>query len=131
MQRTYTRKDSSTITINVKKNFHDECEWRYVPNANVLHSLETESVIANQELLKYTNEFSNSLQNERFKDLWLDFSYDDIRYIVVPSLHDRIEIINTIIDLDNTLFKNQENILMQKYILISKILVLSEIRKDW
>ena len=60
-----------------------------------------------------------------------EYNYDDIRYIIVPDLHSRIDIINTIMAIPDEQFDNQSQILMQKYILISKILVLAEIRKDW
>ena len=71
------------------------------------------------------------LEHEKYRKLWLEFSYDDIRYIIVPDIHDRIEIIKTITALPDSCFDNQDDIPMQKNILISKILVLAEIRKDW
>ena len=43
----------------------------------------------------------------------------------------RIEIIKTINDLPDSCFEDEDDIVMQKYVLISKILVLAEIRKDW
>jgi hypothetical protein len=130
MQRQITRNDSS-ITVELYKNFHDEREWRYVPNADVLTSLKIESIIANPKILPFANEISKSLEHERYKTLWLDFSYDDIRYIIVPNINARIELIKTISSLPTSCFENQDDISMQKSILISKILVLTEIRKDW
>lgn len=131
MQRKITRSDSSSAIVEIYKNFHDECEWRYVPSANVLSSLKTESIIANPLLIPFANEISNGLENEKYKALWLDFSYDDIRYIIVPDILARIDVIRTITDLPDSCFESQDDISMQKSILISKILVLAEIRKDW
>lgn len=53
----------------------------------------------------------------------------DIRYIIVPNTLARIEIIKTITDLPDSCFENQDDILMQKNVLISKILVLEEGKK--
>lgn len=131
MQRNFNRNGSSSIFVEIYKNFHDEREWRYVPNAEVLSSLATESIIANPGIIRLSNEFSKGFENERYKSLWLKFSYDDIRYIIVPDLYARIDTIKTIMELSDSHFENQDNIPMQKSILISKILVLSEIRRDW
>ena len=131
MQRRITRSDSSSAIVEIYKNFHDECEWRYVPSANDLSSLRTESIIANPLLIPFANEFSEGLKIEKYKALWLDCSYDDIRYIIVPDTLARIDIIRTIMDLPDNCFENQEEIAMQKSVLVSKILVLAEIRKDW
>lgn len=131
MKRKITRSDSSSAIIEIYKNFHDEREWRYVPNVEALTDLNTESIIANPYIIPLADEISKGLEQDRYKKLWLDFSYDDIRYIIVPDILSRIEIINTITDLPNSCFENQDDILMQKNVLISKILVLEEIRRDW
>ena len=131
MKRRITRSDSSYATVEIYKNFHDECEWRYVPNAEDLTALNIESIIANPHIIPLANEISKGLEQDRYKKLWIDFSYDDIRYIIVPNINARIDIIKTITDLPDSCFENQDNILMQKNVLISKILVLEEIRKDW
>lgn len=131
MKRRIKREDSSPLSVELYKNFHDECEWRYVPSPEIMASLEMESVLAAPGIISMYNEINKGLENERYRALWLDYSYDDIRYIIVPDLSARIETIKTILDLPATQFNNQEDIPMQKNILISKILVLSEIRKDW
>lgn len=131
MKRRIIRSDSSSATIEVYKNFHDEHEWRYIPSSEALSSLKTESIIANPTMIPFSNEISKGLENDRYKALWLDFSYDDIRYIIVPDIYARIDIIRTIMDLPNSCFESQDDIPMQKNVLISKILVLEEIRKDW
>lgn len=131
MKRRITCSDSSSVTIEIYKNFHDEREWRYVPAPDVLSSLNTESIIANPHMISFANEISKGLEQEKYRKLWLEFSYDDIRYIIVPDTHARIELIKTISNLPNSCFENQDDIPMQKNILMSKILVLAEIRKDW
>ena len=131
MKRSITRRDSSSATIEIYKNFHDEREWRYVPDAEALTTLKIESIIANPHIIPLANEISNGLEQDKYKRLWLDFSYDEIRYIIVPNTLARTEIIKTITGLPDSCFENQDDILMQKSILISKILVLEEIRRDW
>lgn len=131
MKRKRSRSDSTPAIVEIYKNFHDEHEWRYVPSADVLSSLKTDSIIAHPALIPFSNAISNRLENERYRELWLDFSYDDIRYIIVPDIHARIDIIKKIPELPSSCFETQDDIPMQKNILISKILVLEEIRKDW
>ena len=131
MKRRITRSDSTHATVELYKNFHDECEWRYVPSGSILSSLNIDGIIANPTVIPLCNEISRGLENESYKDLWLKFSYDDIRYLIVPDAHERVEIIKTIMNLPDECFENQENIIMQKSVMISKIIVLSEIRKDW
>lgn len=132
MQRKITlHGNSRSAAVNIYKNFHDEHEWRYVPNADILSTLKTESIIANPYIIPLASKISDELENGRYKALWLDFTYDDIRYIIVPNILARIDIIKTITELPNSCFEDQNDIPMQKSVLISKILVLAEIRKDW
>ena len=131
MKRRIIRRDSSSATIEIYKNFHDEREWRYVPNAEVIADLKMESIIANPNAIHLFNEINNSLANEKYRGLWLNFSYDDIRYIIVPNIQARVNIIKTINDLPDECFENKADIPIEKHILMSKILVLEEIRKDW
>lgn len=134
MKRTIKRNNSENVSVEIYKNFHDEKEWRYVPNPTALSAAKIERIIANPNILNLRDGIKNindNLATEKYRPLWLEYNYDDIRYIVVPDLHSRIDIINTIMDIPDEQFDNQSQILMQKYILISKILVLEEIRKDW
>jgi hypothetical protein len=133
MKRTISR-NNKNVSIEFYKNFHDEKEWRYVPNPAVLSVAKMERIIANPNILNLRDsiiDINNSLVTEKYRPLWLKYNYDDIRYIIVPDLHSRIETINTIMNIPDERFDNQSPVLMQKYILISKILVLEEIRKDW
>ena len=131
MQRSVKREDESSITVEIYKNFHDEREWRFVPSGDILAPLHLESVIANPNIIPLCNEINKRLENEQYKDLWLTFSYDDIRYIIVPDIEARIKIIKAIMHLSKDCFERKKEIRMQKNVLISKILVLDEIRKDW
>jgi len=109
----------------VTKNFHDEHEWRFVPQYNE-HSLEP--LIANPALLlddmnSPINLMSNKLVKDDSKHSWISLEYSDIRYIIVPNNHARLEFINHVMSL-----KVKK---MDKFLLISKFLVLEEIGKDW
>ena len=59
------------------------------------------------------------------------FTANDIRYLIVPTSEARIKLIRQILKLPNNLFLDTTEVLLQKNILISKILVLQEIEKDW
>ena len=134
MGRSFERKNFGSVKIELKKNFHDEREWRYVPSSKILAAAKIECIIANPNMLRLTDgvtEFNKSLEAERYRNLWLNFSYDDIRYIIVPDLQARIDIIDTIRSIPNEQFDHPDQAQLGQYILISKILVLDEIRKDW
>ena len=55
----------------------------------------------------------------------------DIRYLIVPTIQARIELIKEILSLPSDGFSSSESENIGKSVLISKILVLDEIRKDW
>lgn len=134
MKRTIKRNNSENVSIEFYKNFHDEKEWRYVPNSAILSEAKIEPIIANPNILSLHAgiiDINNNLATDKYRPLWLEYNYDDIRYIIVPDLHSRIDVINAIMAIPDEQFDNQSQALMHKYILISKILVLEEIRKDW
>lgn len=131
MERKLSHKDGTYIAIQVFKNFHDEHEWRYVPAPDALTSLKMECIIANPQILKLSNEISKRVEEEKYKALWLNFSYNDIRYIIVPDNEARIDIISAIMELPETNFQEEKSVELSKQLLVSKLVVLSEIRKDW
>lgn len=134
MGRSFERKNSGPVKIELKKNFHDEREWRYVPSSEILGAVQIECIIANPNILRLpdgVNGINKSLETERYRNLWLDFNYDDIRYIIVPDLQSRIDIIDTILSIPTTKFDHPDKAQREQHILMSKILVLDEIRKDW
>lgn len=139
MNRQFVTKENKSVTIRFWKNFHDEKEWRYVPSGASLQELGIERVIANPNVLKTGNTFGNniledinqSLRTDRCKKLWLEYDYNDIRYIIVPDILSRINIIKIIMGIPEEKFSSPQQTELEKQILISKILVLEEIRKDW
>lgn len=139
MNRDFLTKDGKKVTIRFWKNFHDEKEWRYVPASGLLQEFGIEQVIANQNVLKLDNalgnnaiqEINQSLNSEKCKKLWLEYDYNDIRYIIVPDIQSRINIIKAIMSIPEEQFSEPKQAKLEKQILISKILVLEEIRKDW
>lgn len=115
-------------SIHILKNFCDECEWRYVPTEESLEKCSITSVIFDDELLKLSNQMNERISWDEYReDLWLNYDYQDIRYLIVPDNVARKRLIDFIIDLKiNSNDANQE-----KYLLISKILVLDDIRRDF
>ena len=129
MDRSYDSTSGKRFTIKMWKNFHDEREWRYVPSTETVAEAKIRQIIANPDILQMMlieDRVNIGLLTDRYKDLWLCYDYDDIRYILVPNSQARIDIIHTILDIPDEQFKNPE----QKSILISKIIVLDELRKD-
>ena len=113
--------------IRVLKNFCDECEWRFVPKYEELVKYNITSVIFDEEMKKISNQISNRLEDDKYKELSLKFEFQDIRYLIVPNNAARIKLIEYIMSLE--LGTNDEN--QEKYLLISKILVLTDIKKDF
>jgi hypothetical protein len=110
--------------IRVNKNFFDECEWRYVPKEEVLEKYHISSVIFDEETLRLGKNISDRLEQEEYKELWLSFDYEDIAYLIVPNKAERNNLIEFIMNLKNDSEK-------EKLILVSKILVLEDIKKDF
>lgn len=134
MQRRFERNSGESVVVDIFKNFHDECEWRYVPDHTVVESVRLNNITANPNIIskkEKLKEINKSLEEKRYSALWLHFNYDDIRYLIVPDSHQRIKLIEAILAIPEEMFSSTENVNLQKQILISKILVLDEIRKDW
>ena len=129
MKRKNKKETGEEIEIEFQKNFHDEKEWRYVPGREAVRNTNIERVVANQYLLE--RDINSRLSTRQYEKLWLLYNYEDIRYIIVPNASERIDFINTILNIPEEQFTSESDIMTQKYILISKILVLAEIRKDW
>lgn len=134
MQRSIERTKGNFVTVDIYKNFHDECEWRFVPDHSAAARLRLENVTANPRIVgdkDHMKAINQSLEGERYNALWLRFDYDDIRYLIVPDAHHRIKLIQAISDIPDDMFSPEVDTHLKKQILISKILVLDEIRKDW
>lgn len=135
MSRKIKTKDRE-LEVEFYKNFHDEQEWRYVPASIELRKVDKEAVIANPKLINWMKQRANvdvndELVEEGYSNLWLKYNYEDVRYIIVPDATARLEVIDTIRSIGNDNFNDIIDVETQKYVLISKILVLNEIRKDW
>ena len=134
MQRNFDRGEEKIVKVDIYKNFHDECEWRFVPEHTVTEGLDLSNVIANPKIIEndgVMQEMNKSLEEEKYHPLWLDFDFDDIRYLIVPDNAHRIDLINVICDIPEDKFSSEVKVDIQKKILISKILVLDEVRRDW
>lgn len=129
MKRKSEKETGEEIEIEFQKNFHDEKEWRYVPRRENARNVNIERLVANPHLIKM--DLNRKLNTEKYEKLWLHYSYEDIRYIIVPDASTRIDFINIILAIPEEKFNLESDITIQKYILISKIVVLEEIRKDW
>ncbi len=116
--------------VKVMKNFHDEKEWRYVPKQSVLVENNIQNIIVNKAIIEEKDKISNELQNREYQDIWLKFEYADIKYIIVPNPAERLELIKFINSLPNSKFGDTD-VEIQKGVLISRMLVLSEIKGDW
>ena len=93
-----------------------------------MHKNSYDILIANPALLSgginsTINKMSDKLEKKENQHYWLQLQYNDIRYIIVPNNQARLDCIDYVMSL------NEEN--LDKYLLISKILVLEEIRSDW
>lgn len=119
---------SNEISKNYLKNFFDECEWRYVPDDQILEKIKMSPVIFNKDTQSAANLTNNIINHDReYKDLCLKFKLNEIRYLIVPNLSSRKDLIKFIMNLKiDTEYKDQE-----KYILISKIIVLDDVKKDF
>lgn len=106
----------------VKRNFHDEREWRYIPSVNTVETELPQIIPKEQMIPKAYSAYSDGIL--QCDDLWLKFEYDNIKYLVVKNINDRKELIRFIYEDINA---NDE----EKFILISKILVFNELKEDW
>lgn len=101
-----------------KKNFHDEHEWRFIPDLSstdmpyfLTNAIEKNDLIEN---------YNNTL--ETIDNVKIFFDYEDIQYIFVKNEDSRKELINKILSFD---ISDDE-----KYLTISKISVLSLLKGD-
>ena len=121
-------KTNETIECEFYKNFHDEHEWRFVPFAVNVDGNNLDCLIANGAVGSgFLKGMSDKLEDESFRASWLEFQYDDIQYIIVPDNAGRRQVIESVQTIPEELFDDE----IQRSILISKILVLNDIEKDF
>lgn len=121
-------KNGNKIACEFYKNFHDEHEWRFVPYAIKIDGNDLDCLIANGAIGSgFLQRMSDKLENDSYKAAWLQFQYDDIRYIIVPDNAGRRQVIEAVQDIPDAMFDDA----VQRPTLISKILVLDELMKDF
>lgn len=103
---------------DVHKNFTDECEWRFIPEAI---SPDLPVVLMDSEIIQKET-FDKALLYE--KEAWLKFSIEDIKYLIIRNRDDFDKILDIIL-------KKSKLDLVDKHKLTSKIIVLDEAREDF
>ncbi|WP_180229415.1 abortive infection system antitoxin AbiGi family protein [Bacillus wiedmannii] len=105
------------------RNFHDEREWRFIPN--VLEAGTDLPLVLDPEQMNPNSYqvYSNGIT--KCSNLWLNFELDAIKYIIVKDSYDRAELIKFIVENMNEISD------LQKYTLISKVLAFNELQEDW
>ena len=102
---------------NIKKNFTDECEWRFIPDVALINLPQavTDNEIACLDVLNKT-----SSENEK---CWLKFNYDDVKYIILQT-DDDVEKLCKVIER-----VGKDNIIKRK--LISRIITWDNVKEDF
>ncbi|MEC2078634.1 abortive infection system antitoxin AbiGi family protein [Metabacillus fastidiosus] len=112
-----------TKGIYEKRNFHDEKEWRFIPN---LENVDTElPLVIDLEQMNPKSYQAYSQGISQRSELWLHFELRAIKYIIVKDQEERKELIDFIIN--EKLWEAED----EKYMLLSKIMVFNELREDW
>lgn len=128
MEKYFVDENSVKRTLVYEKVFHDEQEWRYVPDRDIMDSYGIEYLHANPQAIEERETWNEKIRTDYYKGLWLDFEYSDIRYLIVPDNEGRNEVIHVISNLPAALFGVEED--LEKKILISKIIVLENLKED-
>ncbi len=141
----FDENDKTLINVTYEKNFHDEQEWRYVPNKENLKMAQLECIIAKEQMMEASASGPSHIdsinfnieKDEKYRCLWLEYSYNEIKYLVVPNSTERLNLINAIMEMPDENFDlvqdqrdEKDKIIIQKLLLASKILVLNEIERD-
>lgn len=113
-----TQKSKKNPNKKENKNFHDEHEWRFIPDLSstdmpyfVTNAIEKNDLIEN---------YNKTL--EAIDSVKIFFDYEDIQYIFVENENSRKELIDKILS-----FHISDD---EKYLTISKISVLSLLKED-
>lgn len=105
------------------RNFHDEREWRFIPNINEVETKLPLLIPQQQMNEKSYGSYSEGIQKR--PELWLKFELSAIKYIIVTDKSSKMELINFL--RDNSVAENEEEF----FDLVSKILVFNDLREDW
>lgn len=117
----YSGKFKNRVTKrNQRKCFTDECEWRFVADVS---KLKMEEIITSSSKMQdgVLSMLSNALEGQTCASL--DFEYEDIKYIILKDVDDYENFLNFI-----TKLKKVSD--ADKYLLVSKIIIWSEIEGD-
>lgn len=104
-----------------KKCFTDECEWRYIPD---LSDTEFQQIYYDPNIIMnpgIMNDISNSLT--KVSRASLKFEYTDIKYIIIKTTNDFIELVSIIDNLNIDINIRNE--------LISKIIIWDKSKEDF
>lgn len=108
----------------ISNNFHDEQEWRFVPDFSQSNM---QQLLANNEV---TDKFNSAIEimadESDYKDICFNFDYSDIKYLIIDKEENRMEFIKWIIKLKDEKVCSEEDSID----LISKIRVLDTIEED-
>ncbi|WP_288586023.1 MULTISPECIES: abortive infection system antitoxin AbiGi family protein [Lysinibacillus] len=107
---------------SVKRNFHDEKEWRFIPN---FENVDTElPLVISQEFMNPKSYYTYSEAIRQCTDLWLNFEFEQIKHIIVSHEEERRELIEFVIE-------NKIGDGYEQYLLLSKVIVFDELKEDW
>lgn len=114
--------------VTVWKNFNNEREWRYVPSVSTAQNFHISRMYVNVSDQRIIDRLNEAISQPKYKNTGLSFTFSDIQYLIVPDNSARISLIKEIEDIfvNLTSYTN-----IDKDLLISKIITLSEIKKDW
>lgn len=104
----------------VEKNFHDEHEWRFIPQSkeNIIR------LLIGDEIKNKKDYYNNMLRSkEIYGSIWLEFQYSDVKYIIVPNEDKQDAVINFI-------QKELDIEMNAKIKLASKIITFTSIKGD-
>ena len=103
----------------IKKNFTDECEWRYIPN---VEEIDFPQVVIEDDKAAIPK-LNKSLQASECSSCWLKFEYPDVKYIILPTWDD-FDALCTCFDvnIEDTTIKSK---------LLSKVIIWDNAREDF
>ena len=102
-------------------NYHDEREWRYVPPLSQLDTDMPMLLNCNADPAVKIEKYNAGLQ--QCHDAWLTFSWENIKYILVPTESAR----NTVA---RVIMEKCQATKLEKYELLTKIVILAEWKED-
>jgi len=108
----------------IEKNFHDEREWRYIPNMSqvAMDDFLNDATMPKKMAPGALKEYSNTLTTE--PSTHIELTLEAIKYIFVATNEDREVILKVIRD------NNKDNV-DDALLLASKVVVYEEMERDW